>query len=83
MSNIVLAFIVSGLVWFFLIRKFLARLQTKLPETDVRRETVSALINGEEPKGEFIKVNKVEEYINNTEGEIKLGDVLEDEDRDL
>lgn len=33
----------------------------------------------EKKQGDFIKVNKVEEIIKSREGEIKLGDVLEDD----
>lgn len=85
MSNIILAFIlgfISGAIaTFFYLKKIWEKVKKKLPEVDVSRETINAIVNGEEPKGDFIKINYVEEYIKTHDGEISLGDILEDENR--
>ena len=41
------------------------------------RDVINSIIKGEDPKGEFIKMNPVTEYIKNHDGEIKLADVID------
>lgn len=83
MSSIILAFLIGfllgGIIVFFYLRKLWQRVKKKIPE--IERETINQIISGEEIKGDIIINNPVQEYIKNHDGEIKLGDVLEDEDR--
>lgn len=62
---------------FFYARK----IHKRLTNEEVTRETINSLIQEKPQQGDFINVNQVQEYVKNHEGEIKLGDVLEDEDR--
>lgn len=82
-SNLILAFIgglvIGAVLIFFYFRKLYIRVQTKHPEIDVTRETITAIMQGEVPKGEIIINNPVTEYVKEHEGEIKLGDILEDD----
>lgn len=55
------------------------KVHKRISNETVTRETINALIIGKEPKGEIIKNNPVEEYIKNHDGDILLGDVIEDE----
>lgn len=53
-------------------------LRKNIITTDLPRDLINDIII-QQPKGEFIHVNSVEEYIKNHDGEIKLGDVLDDD----
>lgn len=55
------------------------KIHKRLTDEEVTRETIASLIQGEVPKGEFIINNPVEEYVKEHDGEIRLGDVLEDD----
>ena len=59
---------------FFYARK----IHKKLNNEEVTRETINALITEKPPQGDFIRLNKVDEYIKTHEGDIALGDVIEE-----
>lgn len=46
----------------------------------ITREAINSLVM-ETPKGDFIRVNAVAEYLKNHDGDVKLSDILEDEER--
>ena len=64
---------ISGL--FFYARK----IHKRLNDEEVTRETINSIIEQKAPQGDFIRINKVEQYIQSHDGEIKLGDVLDDD----
>lgn len=55
------------------------KVHKRITNEEISRETVNALIKGEAPQGDFIRVSKVEEYLKTHDGEIRLGDILEDD----
>ncbi len=59
---------------FFYARKVYPTMTTE----KITRETINSIVM-QNPKGEFINVNPVEQYLKETDGEIKLGDILEDD----
>lgn len=68
--------VVSGFVGgvFYYARKVYPTVSREI----ISRDSINALVQ-QNPKGDFIQLNPVTEYIKNTEGEILLGDVLEDD----
>lgn len=67
--------LVGGFIWglFFYAKKVHKRLE----KVEVTRETINAIIKGDEPKGEIVEVNRVAEFIKNNDS-IALGDVIEE-----
>lgn len=55
------------------------KIHKKMTDSEVINKVIESATQEEKKQGDFIKVNKVEEYIKTHEGEIALGDVLEDE----
>lgn len=80
MTNFLLGLVI-GLVTGFVggLFYYAKKVHKHITTEELTRETINSIIMGEEPKGEFINVNPVTEYIRNHEGqEIKLGDVIEE-----
>jgi len=69
--------IVGGFIGglFFFARKVLKNMDKE----EVTRATINTIIKGEDPKGDFIRVNKVDQILKDSTGDVALGDVLEDE----
>ena len=73
--------LVIGLVTGFIggLFYYAKRVHKHITTEELTRETINSIIMGDGPKGDFISVNPVTEYIRNHEGqEIKLGDVIEE-----
>jgi len=80
MITFILGLVVGLVVGFIFGIFFYAKKVNKRIENDVvTRETINSIVQGEAPKGDFIINNPVQEYIKNHDGEISLGDILEDE----
>jgi len=56
--------------------RYYAKRVVKTPE--VIRGVVDGFIEGKPPQGEFIQVNKVKDYLQDTKGNISIGDILEE-----
>lgn len=55
------------------------KVHKNITKEEITRESINALITGEVPQGDFIRLNPVTEYLKKHEGEeIALGDVLEE-----
>lgn len=59
---------------YFYARKVHPRIQRET----VTRATINSIVNGKGPEGDIIKINRTADRIKE-EGEISLGDILEDE----
>lgn len=73
--------LITGFVGGFIVGVFFyaKKVHKNITRDEISRETINSIIQGEEPKGDFIQVNKVQEILKNAEGDIALGDILEDD----
>lgn len=72
--------LVVGLVCGFVggIFFYAKRIHVHITGERITREAVNSLVMGN-TRGDFIQLNPVDEYMRNADGDIKLGDVLEDD----
>lgn len=54
------------------------KVHKRITTSEVTRETINSLIQGEEPKGEIIINNQIEQLIKDHDGDLLLADVIED-----